>query len=131
MSDENIQSGSTILIIDDNPQLLSSIKSIIELGGHKATTVATAEDAIDLLQASHFDLVITDLLLPGMSGIELSDYIKEKYPQVKIQLISAYSDAYECEDTNLITELMAKPFRLTELLKKVNDLLSDQSAYNE
>ncbi len=69
---------SRLLIIEDDEDMLSSYRTILEKEGHEVYAVDSAEKALDILTAEKLDLVVTDLLLPGVDGPELCRMIRDK-----------------------------------------------------
>ncbi|MDH5184496.1 MAG: response regulator, partial [Gammaproteobacteria bacterium] len=80
---------------------------------------------LEKLSAGRFDLVLSDVIMPGMSGYQLAQRIREIYPQIKIQLNSGYND--DCdrndEDTELYENIINKPYSTELLLTQIRKLL--------
>ena len=116
-------SGETILLVEDTPPLLSVMCEMLESFGY---TVHAFESPIEALQCeSSPALLITDLIMPGMSGRELSNRISVLHPGVKVMYMSGYTD-----DTVLRMGIqdsgwsfLQKPFNRTELMEKVRAML--------
>jgi len=85
----NKQSYS-ILIVDDEPLIRKSLYEILKIAGFDTHTANNAEDAIGLLPAKAFDIVITDMKLPKMSGVELLSVVKKTSPLTEVILITGY-----------------------------------------
>jgi len=82
-----------ILLVDDNKTNLELMKILIEDEGYIVVTAFNASDCMRKLKRDQFDLVITDFLMPaGKNGIELTEEIKKKYPQLEIMIMTAYGD---------------------------------------
>jgi DNA-binding NtrC family response regulator len=79
-----------ILIIEDEATLASSLKRVFQKEGYEVTASGSAEDGLGLLEEGFYDLVITDIVLPGMSGIELLKRIRERQPEIVVIIITAY-----------------------------------------
>ena len=69
--------ANRILIVDDKPEVRDSMSDYMRLAGFAAESVASAEEALDLLRDNRFDLVITDIVLPGLGGLELTQLVKK------------------------------------------------------
>src|SRR4051794_16590021 len=84
-----------LLIVDDEPALLVLLKRYLERSGFVVDTTADAETALELFAAApdHYDLVITDLKLPGMSGEDLLTRLRQKRPTLKALISSGYPHA--------------------------------------
>lgn len=85
--------GEPILIIDDNPINLKLEKILLSVEGYDIRTATDAEEALNLLEAFHPNLILMDLQLPGMSGLELTTKLKAtpKYKDIIIIAITAYA----------------------------------------
>jgi two-component system cell cycle sensor histidine kinase/response regulator CckA len=120
----------TILLVDDEPTLLRLCQQILGLGGYEVLLAGNAEEALRLLQNNAgVDLVLSDVVMPGMNGIELAKRIQNNYPHTKIALMTGY-DAGEIrrfagEDNPY--RVIWKPFKTESLLRMIENVL-DSSA---
>lgn len=80
-----------LLIVEDEETLCQSLKRVLEREGHTVDTVNNAESAHEIFEAGFYDVIITDIILPGMTGIELLKRIKEKLPEQIVVLMTAYA----------------------------------------
>lgn len=118
---------STILIIEDDQRLASLLKTGIEEAGHDVLLAYDAEMALRLIKSKMeaMNLVISDIILPGMSGIELCKYIREAQPHIPILMLTALGttdDKLEGFDAGA-DDYMTKPFDFRELLARISVLL--------
>lgn len=79
---------SRILVVDDNPVDRLMISRILEDDGNLVTCAESGEEAWSIIQERQPDIVVTDILMPGMSGIELAELIRVSYPHVGIAIIT-------------------------------------------
>ncbi|MCE5312711.1 MAG: sigma-54 dependent transcriptional regulator [Nitrospiraceae bacterium] len=79
-----------ILIVEDEATLASSLKRVFQKEGYEVTTAGSAEDGLSLLEEGFYDLVISDIVLPGISGIEFLKRIRERQPELPVIIITAY-----------------------------------------
>ena len=114
-----------ILVIDDEPQLRRLIARILNGAGHTVHEANNGEEGIELFHRVHPALVITDIVMPDMEGIELIRTLHEEAPTIPILAISGSGHpAYLRAATGLgATAALAKPFRAGELLSVVERLL--------
>lgn len=84
------QTPYSILIVDDEPLIRKSLYEILKISGYDTYTAATAEEVIDLFEKRTFDIVITDMQLPKMNGLELIIFIKKISPATEVILITGY-----------------------------------------
>lgn len=80
-----------ILIIDDDPRVLSAVSRILEADGHEVTTAPNGRDALRWFAGSPTDLVITDVYMPEMDGIEFVMKLRETYPETPVIAMSGGS----------------------------------------
>ena len=117
--------SARILVVDDEPALCLFVSEVLSDKGYEVLQAESAEEALECLAKESVDLVISDVLMPGMDGYRLAQKIKEQYPHIKIQLMSGYTDDKQEteEDKILSANLLRKPMGSKDILKKVADLL--------
>jgi CheY-like chemotaxis protein len=111
-----------ILIVDDNVELLQYIHGFLADAGHDVASAASGEHALQVVDDSkrNFDVVVTDIAMPGMNGIELWNELKGILPQAKVLFISA--SAGEFMDHYLPGAFLSKPFSLEVLHQRILQL---------
>lgn len=122
-----------ILIVEDNSRVSSLLKRGLESQEYQVYISEDAEDAIVLLNKISFDLAITDIMLPKMSGINLCKLIKEKYPDLPIIMLTALGtidEKIEGFDAGA-DDYMVKPFEIRELYVRIKAILQRRSARNK
>jgi diguanylate cyclase (GGDEF)-like protein len=121
-----------ILIVDDDVAIRESMYEFIELSGFHAKLAASAEDALALLNANQMDVVITDIMLPGMNGLELTDIIKKDY-DIDVIVMTGYSGDYSYEEAvnKGASDFVFKPVRFEELLLRLRRVLKERSLTRE
>ncbi len=117
-----------ILIVDDNDQMCSLLADILELFDYQTLQARDGEEALHRLKEDKFDLVITDLRMPKMSGTELLKLIKKDQPHLPVVVVSGFTPG---NTQNLIIGEQAdgflnKPFTVEQIEKMLKDLLSQQ-----
>jgi len=85
----------TILCVDDNEQTLAVRKFLLETRGYRVVTAHDGGEALEIFQQGGIDLVLSDLLMPGMDGNELVRHMKDIAPEIPMILISASVKAYD------------------------------------
>ncbi len=109
--------GSTVLIVDDERTLARSIKAFLNESGYEAEVAGTAEQALEMLERVRPDVVFLDVRLPGMSGIELLQRIREFDPAVPVIIMTAYGTIEGAVDAvkRGAFDYLKKPVDLDEL----------------
>ncbi|MCD6271462.1 MAG: diguanylate cyclase [Deltaproteobacteria bacterium] len=116
-----------ILIVDDDADIRQQLSEYIDLSGYISSTAADAEEAINLLKNKKYDVVITDIKMPGMDGLALTDTIKKRYASDVI-VITGYSENYSYEEAvkKGASDFVFKPVRLEELLLRLKRVLRER-----
>lgn len=120
------QKQPTILVLDDSEDTLEMIRRNLEGEDYRVFTTIKLHDAVNLLEKEHFDLVITDLKMPGGSGMDMIRHIRENYRDLEVIMITGYATvdgAVEAMQTGA-TDFISKPFTREELLESVIKALS-------
>lgn len=121
-----------ILIIEDNLRVSSLMKRGLESQGYEIYISEDAEDALIMVERIDFDLIITDIMLPQMNGIELSKLIKKKHPDLPIIMLTALGtidEKIEGFDAGA-DDYMVKPFEIRELYARIKAILLRKSKPN-
>ena len=118
---------SKILIVDNDKSTRESLHEFIENAGYISSTASSADEALDLLKTNNQDVVITDIVMPGMDGLELTGLIKEKY-DTDVIVITGYREDYSYEDAITIgaSDIIFKPIRFEELLLRLKRVLKER-----
>lgn len=83
-----------ILVVDDSPVSSNKLTEILEAQGYLVAAAVSAEEAIPVFNAQEFDLVITELMLPGMSGLNMMKIMKERRPESDIVIVSSNASSF-------------------------------------
>lgn len=107
-----------VLVVDDSPDALEVVRRNLAAAGYDVLTVPGVQEAIRALDATHVDLVITDLRMPRVSGLDLVRHVRENHADMEVIMITGYASvpgAVEAMQTGA-QEYLAKPFTDAELL---------------
>ena len=116
-----------ILIIDDDAGVRDSMQEFIKDSGYDIYTASSAEEALELLKSEIVDVVITDIILTGMDGLELTDLIKHNY-DIDVIVMTGYSEKFSYEDAinKGASDLVFKPIRYRELMLRLKRVLKER-----
>jgi len=119
-----LSQGARILVVDDEPQIRRSLQVNLESRGYAVETAETGELAIQAFHNRRPDVIILDLLLPGMGGVEVVRRIRELSPVPIIVLSAMGEEARKVDALEMgADDYMTKPFGMDELLARIRSLL--------
>ena len=126
-SKEHFYGKESILIVDDEPALLYLCSEFIDAEGYQVFTAENAKQALEILEKESIDLMLSDVIMPEMDGFQLAAIVQNKYPDIKIQLASGFSDDRHLKSNNdsLNKELIHKPYNSKTILKRIRELLDN------
>ena len=124
-NDIDLSGTETVLIVDDEPALLSMCSEILEDKGYKVLCAESAKQGLEILELESVDLLLSDVIMPEMDGYTLATIVKKKFPNIKIQMVSGFTDNHHLKAINksLHENLIFKPYQAQELLSKIRVLL--------
>jgi DNA-binding response OmpR family regulator len=118
------EQAARILVVDDEATARVSLAEILRLEGYQVATAASGEEALSLLDKSDpFDLMVLDIKMPGMSGLEVTELVQERYPGVVIILLTAFG-ALETAIEAIrqgASDYLLKPASVSEILESVRN----------
>lgn len=119
-----------ILLLDDNSMGQSARRSVLEELGHKVTTLATPQEALELCGKQRFDVVVTDYKMPKMNGVEFIARLRKQHPVIGVILISGFTDTLGLNEANTGADvvLQKSSHEVSHLIRSVTRLLSQQRA---
>jgi len=126
---ESLRGSETILLVEDEAPVRSVTRQLLERNGYTVLEAADGRTALSLINGEqdrvHVDLLLTDVIMPGMSGRELADQMKARRPQLRVLFMSGYTDDAVVRHGMLEPGLayLEKPFRPPVLLRKVREVL--------
>jgi len=125
-----IHERRSILVVDDEASLAAVIKEVLCDAGYDVVDVPSAEEGLDLLGGRRFDLVWTDLKLPGMHGIDLIERARRLHPSLAVVLTTAYADEAALARARQagVARVLRKPLRAREICRHVAEVLAQGPA---
>jgi CheY-like chemotaxis protein len=112
---------ATILLVDDEPDLVATCQRLLGRLGHVSLSASSAAEAIDLIDREAPDLVVTDLRLPGPDGLAVARHARDRLPRIPVIVISADDSAGTREAVRAtgVGAFLAKPFANARFLETV------------
>jgi PAS domain S-box-containing protein len=119
----------SILFVDDEKLIRNSFARELRAEGFKVTAVADGREAIDELEKGRFDVVITDLMMPGIDGFGVLEAVKKHFPQTSVIILTGYGDLRSAIDALRLgaDDFSLKPCEVNELVFRIRRCLEKQS----
>ncbi|MFZ5571722.1 MAG: diguanylate cyclase [Thermodesulfobacteriota bacterium] len=121
-----------ILIVDDDAAIRESMQEFLEMEEFTAESVSSAEEAIEYLKTNQADIVVTDIMMLGMDGLELTNIIKKEY-DADVIVMTGYSGDHSYEEaiSKGASDFVFKPVRFEELLLRLKRVLKERQLAEE
>jgi DNA-binding response OmpR family regulator len=113
------------LVVDDEQEVAEVVADILTTAGHTAVIAASGQAAVDHIGAEPFDLVFTDLAMPGMTGWQVARAVKAKAPEVPVVMMSGFGVEVAPAElhTNGVDLVLSKPLQIKDVLRAVETIL--------
>ena len=109
-----------ILLVDDDPRSLQNLGQFLRSEGYDVSESCDGSEAATMLVNEAFDLIISDVIMPGVSGLQLLDGIRSFAPKIPVLFMTGFGSIYRNQMIERgATDLITKPFDLNEVLSKV------------
>ena len=116
--------SARLMLVDDDEAVRSVIATILRRAGHEVTVVANAKAALEAAAGGpQLELLISDVVMPGMSGVELARELQKRLPALKVLLFSGYPGEHARALSGETFQHLAKPVTPKELLDRIDQLL--------
>jgi DNA-binding response OmpR family regulator len=116
----------TILVVDDEEALREVVCQELAKSGYEVEAVEDGDIAIEILRKKNFELVLLDIKMPRLNGIEVLKFIQNEIPDTKVIMLTALNDlqhALEAKHYGAI-DFITKPYNYDEVIKKINSILA-------
>ncbi len=126
-SSVDFKGNETILIVDDETALLKLTAEILSQQGYEVICAGNAKQALMMLENEAIDLLLSDVIMPDMSGYQLAAVVQKQYPGVKILLASGFTDdrSVDLVDDSLHQNILYKPYDSRVLLERIRMLFDE------
>ncbi|MGZ3172364.1 MAG: cell cycle two-component system response regulator CpdR [Croceibacterium sp.] len=117
-----------ILLAEDDQAMRTYLVRALENAGYSVAAVDRGTAALPLLEVERFDLLLSDIVMPEMDGIELAQRCSEMSPRTKVMFITGFAAVSLRPDTELPhSKVLSKPFHLKDLVREVERLFEDRA----
>jgi len=117
-----------IMVVDNEPDIVDLTRTVLELGGYSVMPAYSGEECLRKLEKETADLILLDIMMPGMSGWDVFNRIKKKNSEIKVAFMSVLEISDKRKQVLLdegLADYIMKPFDKETLLKKVDNILKD------
>jgi CheY-like chemotaxis protein len=119
---------ASVLVVDDQSDLAEMMAAMIKRDGHEVRVATSGAEAVAAVEERVPDLVLTDLGMPGMSGLDLADALHARWPKLPVALVTGWGPTVDRERTRRsdIVQVLGKPFRMAEVRSLLGRVLDSQ-----
>lgn len=115
------QIDATILVVEDEEIVRSLTRRILTRSGFRVLEAANSQRALEICRTEKFELLLTDVIMPGMTGNELVDVVTKSKPDMKVIFMSGYTAGLLNQQAS--RPFIQKPFTPNDLINKINQVL--------
>lgn len=116
-----------IMVVDNEPDIVDLTRTVLELGGYSVVPSYSGEECLRKLEHDHVDLILLDIMMPGLSGWDVFNRIKKRYPEIKVAFMSVLEISDKRKQVLLdegLADYIMKPFDKDSLLDAVDRILN-------
>jgi len=116
-----------IMVVDNEPDIVDLTRTVLELGGYNVVTAHSGEECLRLLEQEEVDLVLLDIMMPGMSGWDVFNRINKKSSNIKVAFLSVLEISDKRKQVLLdegLADYIMKPFDKDTLLDKIDRIMT-------
>jgi diguanylate cyclase (GGDEF)-like protein len=130
--EQSLDKKDSILIIDDDAVILKFMKIVLEMEGYECETAISSQAALERVQSTPFDIMITDIVMPGMDGLELTGKAKVIRPNMSVIITTGFVDnfSYDKAIEAGASDFIKKPFTEKELIARIKHVKMQQEIRN-
>jgi len=119
-----------VLIVDDESYIRDLVRETLESRSYETGVASNGLEALDILSRERYDILVTDVVMPGMQGLDLLKRVKRSHPQMKVVVLTAFPRQSDIGDFLLqgADDFLPKPFRANDLIAVLRRLESPPPA---
>lgn len=120
---------TAILLVDDEEEFVSTLAERLEIRGFESKAAYSGDQALSLIESNDYDVVVLDVKMPGMDGLEVMDHIKTRRPEMPVILLTGHGSTKEGMDGmhKGAFDYLMKPLDIDELISKIQEALGGRS----
>ena len=118
-----------IMVVDNEPDIVDLTRTVLEIGGYNVLPAYSGEECLRKLNKEKVDLILLDIMMPGMSGWDVFNRIKKKSPKIKVAFMSVLEISEKRKQVLLdegLADYIMKPFDKETLLSRVDNILKEE-----
>lgn len=121
-----------ILVVDDEKHIRDAMTEFLQLSGYEPSMATSAEEALSFIQKHAIDIIITDIMMDGMTGLELTRRVNQRH-DIGVIVMTGYSDEYSYEEaiSSGASDFVFKPIRFEELVLRIRRVLRERALARE
>jgi DNA-binding response OmpR family regulator len=117
-----------IMVVDNEPDIVDLTRTVLEIGGYKVIPAYSGEECLKKLDKDKVDLILLDIMMPGLSGWDVFNRVKKKYSNMKVAFLSVLEISEKRKKVLLdegLSDYIMKPFDKDSLLNNIDKILED------
>ena len=117
-----------IMVVDNEPDIVDLTRTVLEIGGYEVLPAYSGEECLKKLEKNKVDLILLDIMMPGLSGWDVFNRVKKKHSDIKIAFMSVLEITDKRKKVLLdegLSEYIMKPFDKDSLLDKIDEILKE------
>ncbi len=126
--ESDIRHARRILLIDDQPDVRESVSDMLKALGHEVTVAADGQQGLELIQQGAFDVVLTDLRMPGLDGLDVAKRARSIQPEIPVVLLTGRGTLFENAEPEAVAVVLPKPPTLHSLSEAIIRAATDVAA---
>jgi DNA-binding response OmpR family regulator len=118
-----------ILVVDDDPGMLDTLMDVLSATGYETSVAASGNAALEMAQAGRFDLVLMDVQMPGLNGVQVLHALRVLHPTIVVIMMTAYTGDELVAESQRTTgfSVLSKPLDLDQVLPLVKSIVSSRA----
>ena len=123
-----------LLIVEDDRDFAESLKMVVSMREHAVQIVHSGEEALDIFNPAEHSIILMDIRLPGINGVETLLQLRDRHPTIPILIMTGCERGSEeavLAETAGATDLLFKPFKIMQMLDQIDNILKDEPTENQ